>query len=172
MKNFVFAYGSLMCAESCSRTLHRFVSYTPAELTGFTRIFNATGHVYSEKLKSDVMVRFANLKVQNNGICHGLLFEVDNDELEDLKKREFFYDFVEVSSLIRFPENKVEGNIFTFISPIDDLSTGYILQKYLKLMDNAANHYPLLKKQLQKELELIKKKEILEGGFNSITGSY
>lgn len=168
----MFAYGSLMCSESCSRTLHRMVDYIPAELTGFSRIFNATGHVYSEKLKSDVTVRFANLKAQHNGLCHGLLFEVDNKELDNLKQREFFYDFVNVSSLIRFPENKVNGNIFTFISPIDDLSQGYVLQKYIKLMDNAANHYPLLKKQLKEELELIKKKEILEGGFLSITGSY
>lgn len=46
MKNFIFAYGSLMCQHSCARTIQREVLYIPATLKGHKRVFNAMGQVY------------------------------------------------------------------------------------------------------------------------------
>lgn len=165
---FIFAYGSLMCPESCSRTLQREVLYQPANLFGYERVFNATGSAYSDKLQQHVSVRFANLKESVDSYCAGLLFEVNEEELLFLQKRESFYELIEVSEKLTPPS----GRDYTFICPTPKKIDGYILKRYLKIMSEAVKSFPDIEKQIHQEFSLIKQQEILEGGFLGVSGNY
>ena len=167
MKHYVFAYGSLMCPESCARTLNRMVNYIPATLSGFERTFNAMGQVHSEKLNNTVNVKFANLQKSSQS-CHGLVFEIDEEELQKLMARESFYDLVDVSDNV-FPHT---GKVYTFVCNQTENIEGFILKKYLGIMFDAVQEFPELKDQIKEEIKLLNHKEILDGGFISITGQY
>lgn len=131
MRIYIFAYGSLMCPESCARTLSKKVAYIPAKLNGFERVYNALGTVYSINLDKKVPVRFANINKSLDNNCYGLLFEVCEEDLHKLAQRETGYDLVDVTSEISITYEKklnlfnenihhvVEGTyemkVFTFI---------------------------------------------------------
>lgn len=166
---YIFAYGSLMCPESCARTLRREVSYTPATLKGYERKFNAVGSVYHNDSQKNIGARFANLIENKDSECLGLLFEIKDLELEELIKRENFYNLLEVSSLIDNPP----GRVFTFIcTKTALLEESYVLQTYVNLMLLASKKFPLLIAQIEQEYHSLKPQEIISGGFLSITGKY
>lgn len=172
LKKYIFAYGSLMCPESCKRTLKRTVSYTPAILTGYERKFNAFGSVYHHERKEEVCVRFANLIENNQAKCLGLVFEISDFDLNELIVREKFYDVVDVSNSIEFIDFN-SGQVLTFISKkVEQNNNSFILEKYINLMLCAGKPFPSLIEQLEKEYLSINPKEILNGSYLSITGLY
>lgn len=168
MSIFIFAYGSLMCPESCFRTLNRQIEYKEAILTGYHRIFNATGTAYSESLKQHIKVRFANLIENSNEKCSGLLFEIKESELEYLQQRESFYSLIDISSKINLNVEKA----YTFICEKPHNIEGVILQKYLNIMSRAVEHFPNIKDQITQEFSHFKEDEILDGGFIGVSGQY
>lgn len=111
MRIYIFAYGSLMCSESCARTLSKKVSYIPAKLKGFERVYNALGSVYSIGLDKKVNARFANIKRQECKNCYGLLFEVNHEDLSKLTIREAGYDLVDITNQISMT-NQEKFNLF------------------------------------------------------------
>lgn len=166
---YIFAYGSLMCPNSCSRTLKRIVSYLPATLNGFERKFTALGSVYHNDSKKNIEVRFANLIKNSEATCYGLLFEVSSEELEELIKREKTYEVFEVSDYIQ----NSPGKVLTFISPEKQLiNNGFVLQSYVNIMLLASKNFPFLIEQIEKEYKSLNPHEIINGGFLSITGNY
>lgn len=158
-----------MCPHSCARTLKRTVSYLPASLHGFERKFNAVGPVYHNDSQKNIDARFANLIKNKKATCYGLLFEVTTDELEELIKRENFYNIMEVSDHI----DSAPGKILTFICPRKKLiNNSFVLQTYVNIMLLASQQFPSLIEQIEKEYQSINPREIMNGGFLSITGSY
>lgn len=172
LKKYIFAYGSLMCPESCGRTLKRTVSYTPAILSGYERKFNAFGSVYHHEKQAEVCVRFANLIENSQSKCLGLVFEISDFELNELIMREKFYDVVDVSHSIEFVDFN-SGQVLTFISKhVEQNDKSFVLEKYIHLMLGAGKNFPSLTEQLEKEYLSINPKEILNGSYLSITGLY
>lgn len=166
---YIFAYGSLMCPDSCFRTIKRNVSYIPATLQGYERKFNAVGSVFHNDSQRNIGARFANLIENKNSNCLGLLFEITDLELEELIKRENFYNLLDVSHFIDNPP----GRVFTFICTKSSLlEESYVLQTYVNLMLLASKKFPLLIAQIEQEYQLLKPQEIIKGGFLSITGKY
>lgn len=168
MSIFIFAYGSLMCPESCFRTLQRKIEYKEAILKGYSRIFNATGTAYSEKLNQHIKVRFANLIRNENSQCSGLLFEIDEIELKHLQVRESFYSLIDISDKINLNLSRV----YTFICEQPNTIDGVILKRYLNIMSQAVENFPNIKEQINNEFLTIKSEEILDGGFIGVSGQY
>lgn len=172
MTIYVFAYGSLMCPQSCARTLKREVCYYEALLSGYERTFDASGKAFSEKLNQHVSVKFANLQVCCGKQCSGLIFAVSEQELQILAKREYFYDIEEVTEQV-IHQAKDVNKIYTFICH-QNTNEGYILEKYLAVMLNASGQYPQLQAQILKEFDILKNKpsHVIAGGFIGISGHY
>lgn len=169
MKQYIFAYGSLMCPDSCGRTLNRNVEYLPAKVSGVERKFNAIGSVYHKDSGKNVEVRFANLVNNPESTCLGLMFEVSPEELEKLSAREKFYDLVDISDKV-FPQ---VGQVFTFMCPCNEImENSFVLKTYVNIMMLASQKFPDLINQIEREFKQINAQEVLEGGFLSITGSY
>lgn len=155
MSIYIFAYGSLMCPESCARTLSKKVAYIPAKLEGFERTFNSLGTVYSVELDKKVAVRFANLKENNNSACYGLLFEVSEEDLNKLNQRECGYDLLEVTHHISITQKEkfnlfnqsihevIDGSyevkIYTFVDNINNAKFSYINDKNIENNLNEQN---------------------------------
>ena len=169
MKQYIFAYGSLMCPESCGRTLHRDVEYLPAKVIGVERKFNAIGSVYHKDSGKNVEVRFANLVNNPESTCLGLMFEVSSEELDKLIAREKFYDLVDISDRV-LPQ---VGKVYTFMCPCNEMmENSFVLKTYVNIMMLASQKFPDLINQIEREFKQINAQEVLEGGFSSITGSY
>jgi cation transport regulator ChaC len=136
MRIYIFAYGSLMCPESCARTLSKKVAYIPAKLNGFERIYNALGTVYSVNLDKKVPVRFANINKNRKKECYGLLFEVCQEDLNKLSQRETGYDLVDVTSDISITYQK-KLNLFN--ENIHDVIEGTYEMKVFTFIDSKNN---------------------------------
>lgn len=165
MVHKVFAYGSLMCVNSCEKTIKRKVEYQLVELINFQRTFNAFGVVMLTEENKQEVVRFANIqKTTKKTSCYGLIFEVTEEELVELIKREKNYKLVEVSDNIYPYVEKV----WTFIYENNEYNKGIVLKHYLDIMFNASIQFPQLHNQIKKEIKQVQKTKIINQSLYSL----
>lgn len=104
---YVFGFGSLMNQESLQRTLPGKPITGWAILKGYRRAFNKAGRRGH---------RYLNLKPDPSSQVKGVLIQVTQDELEELKKREEGYNLVEVTNQIEQKPSD-DAVMYTFIAP-------------------------------------------------------
>jgi hypothetical protein len=121
----VFAYGSLVSAESASFTLGRRVeSVRPAELSGWRRGFTVMRdnlvHEKTFELVDGTCPRWIlGLNLERGeapaGPVNGALVELESEaELARLAGRELRYDAVEVTEAVRTPTQPLPERVFAF----------------------------------------------------------
>jgi len=121
MSIYVFGYGSLISAESASRTLRRKISLSdliPVYLLSYKRGWTLKDKVSSARLAREIDAVFLNIEKAPGKMLNGVLIKVNEGELENLRIREKNYDTLEVTSLIKFT-NEVSidpaSKVFTFV---------------------------------------------------------
>jgi len=92
MKNFIIGYGSLINLQSLRRTLPQIGYSLPVRVHGFKREWNA---------REDVTVSFSTtylgITIDKKSSFNGVIFEIEESELERMDAREFLYDRKEVN---------------------------------------------------------------------------
>lgn len=145
MSTFIFGYGSLINIESLQKTINRKLQANeifPVQLNGFTRIWNYKAKVFSTKLNKEIDAVYLNIAPFHDSFINGIVFEVNEEELELLKKRERYYSMVEVTPHIKFDQN---AKIYTFIC-YDRLHLAafhtpcYVLQKYINIVEEGCTN--------------------------------
>lgn len=104
---YVFGFGSLMNEESLQRTLPGKKITSWATLKGYKRAFNKAGRKGH---------RYLNLKLDQNSQVKGVLVQVNERELEELKRREEGYNLTEVTKQIETKPTE-DAVIYAFIAP-------------------------------------------------------
>lgn len=117
---YVFGYGSLMNEESLQKTLPGKKITAWATLKGYRRAFNKAGRRGH---------RYLNLKPDQNAQVKGVLIQVAEYELEELKKREEGYNLVEITHQVEEMPSE-SAVIYAFIAP--PFSELKVSGKYLK----------------------------------------
>jgi hypothetical protein len=92
---FIFGYGSLINRESAERTLKRHVSFNNAILLDYRRDWSARCAVKVNG--QSINAAFLNIKRRPGSYVNGVCFEISEDELESMKRREKNYTCIEVS---------------------------------------------------------------------------
>lgn len=112
----IFGYGSLLNRKSAERALRRDLSaaqMAPAELRGFARTWRAKELVTFTGDSAPQYAVFLDLRVDSIHTVNGVLFEVTEQELEQLRSRERNYDCIDVTT---HAENTPQcERIFTFV---------------------------------------------------------
>ena len=104
---YIFGFGSLMNEESLQRTLPEKKIFSWAILEGYKRAFNKAGRKGH---------RYLNLKPDQNSQVKGVLIQVSEKELEELKRREEGYNLTDVTKQIE--TKPTEGAVvYAFIAP-------------------------------------------------------
>jgi len=132
MKYSVVGYGSLISHQSLEWTIPD-KEFTPVIVKGYKRIFDLE---LGKKRVSDVL----NVEESEKDFFNGVLFEVNEEELEELKKRETEYLLKEVWVYDFFSKEKLcKAWIFTDLSTnIDKKGTASINKSYFNLCRDAA----------------------------------
>lgn len=127
MKNYIFGYGSLVNVENLKDYLNRetnYLEYQYVKLLCYRRnwetaMYNLEDikkykyYLNSDGQREDVYISFLNIRMDDNSILEGILFNVDDIELKKLDEREKNYDRIEVTNNI-FP--KIKGKVWTYIA--------------------------------------------------------
>lgn len=99
-KNYVVGYGTLLYEESVGDTIGekaKHKAYIPVLVKGFKRLFNLLPEHYKPSFKiseKPVEKAAANVIRSAGHYFNGLAFEVSDDELKNLNKRESHYDLI------------------------------------------------------------------------------
>lgn len=104
MKTYVFGYGSLMNKESLRETLPNTSIASWATLKGYRRAFNKRGKRY----------RYLNIVPDQKFSVRGVLIPVNEEELSQLREREWGYQEKDVSKSI---SPKPNARVLAFIAP-------------------------------------------------------
>jgi len=136
MDNYVFGYGSLICADSRARTGKTGEAHA-AMVNGIERSWSVPVH-------SSQVTAVGAIK-KHSGQCNGVVFQVSDESLRQFDKREAEYD------KILLPKDQFEhperlpgsGNIWTYVGhqvqkPSESLP---IAQSYLDVIINGALAY-------------------------------
>lgn len=133
-KFFVFGYGSLINKKSLQSTLPDAKIIAPVLLKSYERSWNATPEVVS------FATTFLGLLKRDDKITNGVIFEVTEEMLSDLDKREFIYDRVELDQkdFVFLSSNIIFSNhdkIYTYITkkPIIASQNHPIIQSYIDI---------------------------------------
>lgn len=140
-KIMVFGYGSLINLVSASTTLHRNLEQKDIiqmSLNGYERIWNYASEVYSEKLNKNVTAVYLNIVKQDGKHINGIAFEINQEELNYLIKRERYYDLVDVSNSV---DKKVDAKVYVFVctDSAHIAKTGdnvFVMQRYIDIVEN------------------------------------
>jgi hypothetical protein len=100
----IFAYGSLINAQSLSKTLQRRVmpdDLHPALLDGYQRDWTAKNPIYSEAKHRVVNGLFLDIHKKPGGHVNGVVFDVTPDEFIRLNAREHNYHWTNVGPQLR-----------------------------------------------------------------------
>ncbi|MDP4012981.1 MAG: gamma-glutamylcyclotransferase family protein [Candidatus Nanoarchaeia archaeon] len=104
MQQHIVGYGSLMSHKSLRKTISD-KRFKPVIVKGYKRIFNL-----AVSKNSDVL----NLKKSPKSKFNGLMFQIDNQELNKIKKRESGYELEEVY-VYNFKTNKRLNKCFVVV---------------------------------------------------------
>lgn len=117
----IVGYGTLLYTESVGDTIGSGAgrkTYRPVIVKGFKRLFNLLPPHYKPSFKisdSPVEKAAANIVESNEAFFNGLAFEVTEDELKDIDKRERHYERVE-TVIYDFVSGKALGNAFVYVA--------------------------------------------------------
>jgi len=117
---YIFGFGSLMNEESLQKTLPGKTITSWAILKGYRRAFNKAGRRGH---------RYLNLKPDLISQVKGVLIQVTQPELEELKRREEGYNLTDVTNAITQKPSD-ESVVYVFIAP--PFSDFKISRSYLK----------------------------------------
>jgi len=131
MKYFIVGYGSLISHNSLKETIND-KKYELVIVRGYKRIFNIFNG-----WRKDIL----NLKKSSNSKFNGVIFEVDDEELRKIKKREDIYKFEEVE-VYGFKSRKKIRKAFIVIDYFIDIDKEKKLpsKNYFVLCREAAYH--------------------------------
>jgi cation transport regulator ChaC len=134
----VFAYGSLINLESAYKTIGRSIGHSDIKavrLNNYTRIWNYKSRIYSEHLNKEATAVYLNLICTPGKFVNGIVFKVNDEEFEKLKKRESNYDIVDVSKEIGFNLSPVMAFICAddkyLSTPAEDV---IVMEKYIEMV--------------------------------------
>jgi len=133
MKNYIVGYGSLFNKESVKRTLSSVDYIEPIYLNNYIRSWNAV-----ETKTISFSTTYLGVEKSNNSKINCVLFEIEENLLDDLDKREFLYTRQKVDYIdIEFISNKLnpnkEDNIWIYITnhPSNPSKDYPIIQSYV-----------------------------------------
>jgi len=121
-KQYIIGYGTLLYKESLGDTIGNSTEqkkYLPVIVKDFKRLFNLLPIHYKPSFKRSklpVEISAANLVPNQGSYFNGLAFQVSNEELSDLDKRESNYKRVEVPIYDFFTGNKI-GMGMIYVAP-------------------------------------------------------
>jgi|GEM_PF-819195 len=140
---FVFAYGSLMDAESARKTVDvgpNASAFQPARLYGFKRGWFGAAPVVLEGSDSPQPMAFLGIRKAREAYCNGVLIPVKRKDLASLDIRERTYRRVEVTPLV-FPSKT--GRVFAYV--VDDETVpppeSVVARQYIRGVEAAAGSY-------------------------------
>lgn len=118
MTQYIFGYGSLMNSRSLQKTLSGKTIEKRACLRDYRRKFNipVNGYLY------------LNIILEAEAVTCGVLINVSQKELEQLKMREVGYRCLDVSNNVL---EEVDGRVFAFVAPDNGYPDLKILQSYI-----------------------------------------
>ena len=135
---YIFGYGSLICADSRSRTGVSGPAF-PIELNGIARKWS----MHSPEWEATAV----SAHLESNAVCNGVFFEVDDGNLAKFDAREQGYDRVEidwarVSSLSR-KTLPIEGTLWAYVGKHNNqpCATKPIMQSYVDVILNGCLDY-------------------------------
>jgi len=133
MRTYIIGYGSLLKRASLNRTLPTVEEIQPIYLKNYKRSWNA-----NENITPTLSTTYLGIQKSNNSKMNAIIFEIDNDFLSVLDKREFLYDRVEVNiediELITSKFNITKKDkiwIYLTKSPDKPSSNNPIIQSYV-----------------------------------------
>ncbi len=121
---YIIGYGTLLYAESLQKTIGESVrqkKYIPVLIKGFKRLFNVLPAHYKPSYKIlDLPYEkaAANVILSETDVLNGLAFEVSENEIIDLDKREKSYQRCE-AKMFDFITGEFMGNGFIYSAAID-----------------------------------------------------
>ena len=143
MKTYLFGYGSIINLASASKTLGRELRLEDLQcvnLIGYKRYWDAKIQVFSNRLNKTIYSAFLNIEKTCNpeDLVNGVIFEINNEELEDFVRREINYRKVNVSSII-YPAIDHKSEVYTFVYPNnlraqDGEQNTYVLERYIQIV--------------------------------------
>jgi len=146
----ILGYGSLINSQSASRTLKRELLITDlyeAILSNYRRSWTYWAYVHSVHLDCLVKGVFLNIEYDQTAMINGVIFEVNNEELEYLKSREKNYDCVDVSTDVVLCNNLIKfDRVFTFVGNETNLinlseSNLFVFKKYIDIVEAGVMAY-------------------------------
>jgi cation transport regulator ChaC len=165
MHYFVFAYGSLMDAESASVTLGRLPVLTQARLMGYRTAWNVAAQI-NEGSHTDRTAHYADGGIYNGLIVpiglergdayttSGMLLEVTSAELLALDAREINYDRSEVTEQVEWLEGNAPNEPYIVYAYVpkptsvemlhraaDSGTKVVVMRSYIDLLQRAAQKY-------------------------------
>lgn len=142
MSQYLFGYGSLINRQSFERALKRELGdaeFRVAEVKGFRRCWRAKENLYFEQLGRAAIGIFLDICSAPGESVNGVLVEVNDAELIQLKKREKNYDCLDISTQMNGCEP--QDRVYTFVArpqhylqPED--KDVYIPQRYIDMIIN------------------------------------
>lgn len=162
----IFGYGSLINKESLLKTAPSATDIIPCKLFGFIRIFNAKNINICEKNKK-CSAALNIEKSEYNQYINGVVFEIDDEDFPNLKKRERNYELIKIN-LIDY--NGKSFSAYTFRYPHFEVECEFLFdsevqKQYLKLCIQGAKTFGedfyeefLKTTQLKENLSLIESK--------------
>lgn len=138
---YIFGYGSLLNKPSAENALKRTLQpgqIIPIVMTGYRRVWRAKEDIWFETISAQKIGLFLDLEQNDKYHVIGVIIKVDEIELEQLKRREKNYNFIDVSSHFN---NLDYGKIFTSMSKEEnrlrpDDKGVFIPEEYIKMVES------------------------------------
>jgi cation transport regulator ChaC len=137
---YVFGYGSLISKPSFERALKRELSdseFNVAEIADYRRCWRAKEDLYFEAIDGVASGVFLDICRAPGASVNGVLVEVSEAELDQLKKREKNYDCIDISAQLHAREPGAQ--VYTFVARAEHYLQSedrdvYIPQRYIDMI--------------------------------------
>ena len=146
----ILGYGSLINSQSASRTLKRellVADLHEAILYNYRRSWTYWAYVHSVYLDSLVKGVFLNVEYDQKAMINGVIFKVNNEELEYLKSREKNYDCVDVTTNVKLNDSSIKfDKVFTFVGNesnqinLTEINL-FIFKKYIAIVEEGVKDF-------------------------------
>jgi cation transport regulator ChaC len=141
---YVFGYGSLINKQSFERALKRELTHAEfhiAEVADFRRCWRAKENLYFEQLGRSAIGVFLDIYCAPGESVNGVLVEISETELDQLKKREKNYKCIDISAHVC--DCRAQDSIYTFVAQPEhylspDDADVYIPQRYVEMVIGGA----------------------------------
>lgn len=147
MKNYIFAYGSLINLESAAKTLGRIVNdneVLTVDAKNYLRLWRLVAQVIVNECRDKpVNAVFLDIADQGGEELNGILIEVTRNELEKLDIREKYYRRIDITEYIHPPVQ--DGRVFVYQGKpeffVENFTNPVVLTQYLNIIDKGIRHW-------------------------------